>query len=126
MTIGILNSAIEAARKSIMYPYKVGCVCFKGKRILSTGFNQKRTSKGIPNKYKKYVETLHAEHHAIMKVKDKELLTGASILIIRITHGGRLSMARPCENCMASIIHFNFKNIYYSNENGEIIMEKIS
>ena len=125
LTIGILSRAIESARKSSMYPYRIGCVCFKGKKILSDGFNQKRTSKCIPDKYKKFIETLHAEQHAIMKIRDKTLLNGASILVVRVSRSGRLSMARPCDNCLRSIKHFGFKDIWFSNSIGEIIMEKL-
>ena len=125
MTVGILKKAIENAEKSKMYPYRLGCVVFKGKRILSYGYNQIRTSNAIPDKYKKYIEALHAEQHAIMKIQNKELLNGASLLVIRINRHGKLTNARPCENCMKTIVHFKFSNIYFSNENGEIVMERV-
>lgn len=124
MTIGIIKKAIDCAKKSKMWPFKVGCVIFRGKRILSCGFNQKRTSKRIPDKYKRFIETLHAEQHAVMQIKDKSLLDGANILVIRISHGGKLVMAKPCENCAKTILHFGISNVYYSTSNGEIKMEK--
>lgn len=125
MTTGILNKAIQSAKKSKMYPYKIGCVIFKGKRILSYGYNQKRSSSKIPVHYRKFPETLHAEHHAITQVQDKSLLKGASMLVIRVTMGDNISLAKPCQNCMNSILFFGIKEIYYSNEKGEIILEKI-
>lgn len=125
ITVGILNCAIKSAYQSEMYPYRVGCVCFKKKRILSYGFNQKRTSKCIPNKYKKYIETLHAEQHAIMKIKNKTLLAGSSLLVVRVSRNGQLLMARPCVNCLNTIFHFGIQTIFYSNSNGEIVMEKL-
>ncbi len=124
MTIGVLKKAIENAEKSKVYPYRLGCVVFKGKRILSCGYNQIRTFNAIPDKYKKYIEALHAEQHAIMKVQNKELLNGASILVIRINRNGKLTNAKPCENCMKTILHYHLSNIYFSNENGEIVMLK--
>lgn len=126
MTTGIIRKAIEFAEKSRMYPYRIGCVIFKGKKIISCGYNQKRTSKQLPDKYKKFIETLHAEQHAIMCVRNKALLDSASMLVIRINRRGKLVMAKPCETCMKSIIHFNIKNIFYSNPDGEIILEKIN
>ena len=125
MTVGILKKAIENAEKSQMYPYRIGCVIFRGKKILSCGYNQVRTSSKIPDKYKKYIEALHAEQHAVMQIKNKEVLFGASILVIRISRAGKLTMGKQCENCMKTIRHFNFKEIYYSNSNGEIILEKV-
>ncbi len=124
MTVGILKKAIESAERSKMYPYRLGCVVFKGKRILSWGFNQIRTSNAIPDRFKKFIEALHAEQHAIMRVPNKELLNGASLLVIRINRNGKLTNARPCKNCMRTINYFKISNIYYSNENGEIVMEK--
>ncbi len=124
MTVGILRKAIESAERSKMYPYRLGCVVFKGKRILSWGFNQIRTSNAIPDRFKKFIEALHAEQHAIMRVPNKELLNGASLLVIRINRNGKLTNARPCKNCMRTINYFKISNIYYSNENGEIVMEK--
>lgn len=126
LTVGILNKAIECAKKSKMKPHRIGCVCFRGKRILSLGFNQIRSSEGIPIRYKRHAESLHAEQHAIMRIKNKELLHGASILVIRVTYGGRLSMARPCNNCLNTILHFKFKEMYFSGENGEIVWEKLT
>lgn len=122
MTVGILKKAIESAERSKMYPYRLGCVVFRGKRILSWGFNQIRTSNAIPDRFKKFIEALHAEQHAIMRVPNKELLNGASLLVIRINRNGKLTNARPCKNCMKTINYFKISNVYYSNENGEIVM----
>lgn len=125
MTIGILNKAIQSAQKSRMYPYKVGCVIFKGKRILACGHNQKRTYTPRPLiRYKKFPDSLHAELHAIMQVHDKTLLNGASILVVRVTMGERISLAKPCVHCMKSILHFGIKEIYYSTSTGEIVLER--
>lgn len=126
LTAGILKKAIENAEKSKMYPYRIGCVIFRGKKILSCGYNQIRNFSKIPNKYKIYIEALHAEQNAIMKIKNKNILNGASILVIRLSRGGKLVMSKPCDNCMKAIIHFGFKDMFYSNTNGEIILEKIS
>ncbi len=122
MTVGILKKAIESAERSKMYPYRLGCVVFRGKRILSWGFNQIRTSNAIPDRFKKFIEALHAEQHAIMRVPNKDLLNGASLLVIRINRNGKLTNARPCKNCMKTINYFKISNVYYSNENGEIVM----
>lgn len=89
---------------------------------MAWGFNQIRTSNAIPDRFKKFIEALHAEQHAIMRVPNKELLNGASLLVIRINRNGKLTNARPCKNCMKTINYFKISNVYYSNENGEIVM----
>lgn len=122
MTVGIIKKAIQSAKKSRMYPYKVGCVCFKGAKILSYGFNQKRSCVSIPDKYKRHPCSLHAEQHAISKIRDKSVCSGASILVVRIGNCGNLLMAKPCSGCYGIIIHYGFKRIYYSNAEGEIVL----
>lgn len=127
LPVGILNKAIEMAKKSDYYPYKIGAVIFNKKRIISCGFNSVRSFSAISNKYKKYIESCHAEQNAIMKVRDKKKLKNASIIVIRINHFSEsISNARPCENCMRSIRFFHIKNIYYSDSKGQIILEKLT
>ena len=62
----IIKTAIEEAKKSTCHP-RIGAVIFKGKRILSKGFNDIRSS-SIPLKHRKWVESLHAEQSALLKV----------------------------------------------------------
>lgn len=124
MTSGILKKGIEEAEKSEFDPYKVSAVIFKNKRIISTGFNAIRSCSFIHPKYKKCEESLHAEQSAIMCTNWKKL-KNSSILILRITPGGKLSMAYPCEMCLSLIKHIKIRNIYYSNYDGEIIKTKL-
>lgn len=126
LPVGILNKAVETAEKSNYYPYKIGSVIFKGKRILSCGFNAIRSCSSIADKYRKTYESLHAEQHAIMQIKNKNLLHNASMIIIRINLSGNLSLARPCRMCMKSILFFHLKEIYYSDRKGQIILEKLN
>ena len=126
MTNGIRLAAEESARLSNFPPrFQVGCVCFKGKRILSCGFNQIRSFSRIPNRYKIFEYSLHAEQHAIGLVRNKEVLRGASILVVRINRHGDLRLARPCPMCMNTIRFFGLKEILYSDSFGNIILEKL-
>lgn len=126
MKNGIQEKARLEAKKSNMERYQIGCVCFKGKRIISYGFNQVRSTSRIPNKYKKFPNSLHAEQHAIMKIRNKEILKGSSILVVRVNRSGEFLMAKPCENCLNTIRFFGIKEIFYSNEDGKIVREKLS
>lgn len=125
MTIGILKRAIHEAEKSKIFPYRVGCVIFKGKKIFSSGYNQIRNFSFIPPTLKSFPESLHAEQHAIGKVQNKKKIENASILVIRINKSGQLMMARPCAVCMLNIKKNNIQYMFYSNSDGEIISEKI-
>lgn len=118
--------AIVQALKST-YPHKIGCVIFKGNKIISTGHNQIRHCAKIPSKYKIYRDSLHAEQHAILNAPSRKSLKGASILVIRINPNKKnLLLAKPCMMCYDFIEYIGIKKMYYSTQENTIKMEKIS
>ena len=73
---------------------------------------------------------VHAEHDAINKLKPlerKNHLETINLLVIRISKHNKLLNSKPCANCIQNMKNlpkkkgYNIKNIYYSNENGDII-----
>ena len=125
MKIGIYKRCLEELEHSTHPIYKMGAVIFKGSKILSTGYNSFRSS-NVPDKYKKFVDTLHAEQHAIYNMENFDKLKNSSILIIRMNMSGNISLSFPCKYCLKSIKYFGIKNIYYTNRKGEIIRQKIN
>lgn len=121
MYIGIINKCIETAYKSD-YKLKIGAVVFKGKRILSTGYNSIRSSR-MSNKHKNFINSLHAEQHALLNL-DWSKLKGCSILVMKVSKTGKLSNAKPCPLCSKLLNHVGIKDIYYTNEQGVITNEK--
>lgn len=124
MKIGILRRVLQEAENSEHHIYRLGAVIFKGSRILGSGHNSFRSS-NIPEKYKKYPHTLHAEQAAIYSVNDWNTLKGASIVVIRLNKSGNLSKGYPCKYCLNTIRFVGIKNLYYSNRLGEIVKQKI-
>lgn len=124
MTSGILKLALEEAEAST-YKVRIGAVIFKGSRILASGHNGIRSSRIHPL-HKHYKNALHAEQDAILKIKDWSTLKGCSILVIKVSKTkGNLSMARPCEMCQQLLNHVGIKTMYFSNNKGEIVSEKL-
>lgn len=124
MTSGILKLAIEEAERSD-YRFRIGAVVFKGSRIMSSGHNGIRSSRIHPL-HKQYNNSLHAEQDAILNVKDWSTLKGCSILVIKISKSkGIMSMGKPCDMCQSLLRHVGIKTMYYSNEHGEIVSEKL-
>lgn len=120
LSTGILHAAVEAARKST-YRVKLGAVVFKGKRILSTGWNQIRSSS---LKHKNYENSLHAEQSALLGLEWKKL-KGCSMLVVKISRAEeRLGNACPCEMCRKLMDYIGIKNVFYTNEEGEIVKLK--
>lgn len=123
MFIGALKRAIEVAEKSEYYPYKIGAVVFKGGRILSEGTNALRYCSRVPDKYKNFDHSLHAEQDALSKLYPDKA-KGANMIVVRINESGNVSLAKPCENCQKMIKDCGIKWVYYSNRAGEIIRQK--
>ena len=73
---------------------------------------------------------IHAEHDAINKLKPlqhKKHLQLINMLVIRLSKNNKIQNSKPCANCIKNMKilpkkkGYRIKNIYYSNDNGEII-----
>ena len=123
ITSGIIKLCLLESEKS-NHRFKIGAVVFKGNRILSSGHNEIRSS-NIPSKHKLYNNSVHAEQAALLGT-DWNKLKGCSILVMRCSKTkGNLSNAKPCPLCQKLLAHIGIRNIYYSNEMGEIVHAKL-
>lgn len=119
ITVGIIKRCLEECEQST-YRFKIGAVVFSGKRIISSGHNGIRSS-SIHKKYKVYENSLHAEQSALLGA-DWRKLKNCSILVMKCSKTTKqISNAKPCIFCMSMLKHIGIKDIYYSNEHGEII-----
>lgn len=123
ITSGVIKLCLLESEKS-NYRFKIGAVVFKGSRILSSGHNEIRSVRYINNRYKTYLNSLHAEQAALLHL-DWNRLKNASICIIRATQNGTLGNAFPCPICMGLIQHVKIKTIWYSNADGNIVSVKV-
>ena len=99
----------------------------KKANILSFGFNMVGDIYGNE-------PGIHAEHDAINKLKPltrNKHLQNINILVIRLSKNNRLQSSKPCANCINKMKilpekkGYRIKNIYYSDNNGEIIKSSI-
>lgn len=118
----MIRIAIKAAKTS-KHKQHIGAIVSKGQRILSTACNAVRYKRGSFTK--KWINSLHAEQAAILQIDDKQL-KGASITVVRILKNGTLGNACPCPICRELIISKGLKEVRYSNENGDIVIWKVS
>jgi len=123
MKSSVIKQALSEAEKSIS-KFGIGAVIFKGSRIFGIGHNSIRGS-FVPDRFKRYPNSFHAEIAAMHNVSDKNKINGASILVVRVTKSGNISKAFPCKYCMKTLKHVGIKNIYYSNRQGEIVRRRI-
>ena len=124
LSSGVVKRCLEECEKST-YKFRIGAVIFKGDRIISSGHNGIRSSSKINNKYKKYENSLHAEQAALMGL-DWTKVKGYSILVMKLSPTKKiLSNAKPCKICQRILTLVGIKNIFYSNEYGEIVKIKL-
>jgi tRNA(Arg) A34 adenosine deaminase TadA len=116
----ILKLAIEEAKLSTYKQHKIAAVIFKGKRVIAIAHNAVRSNK-IPYKFKNYLESSHAEAHAIIKARRN--LKDYNILVVRINSNGELRMAKPCEFCQEFIDYVGIRNVYYSTNDANILQK---
>lgn len=110
--------------------FKLCAVTLKGSRVLTIGFNRPRTDPGLfkiivknditemyPTSKTDYIScNIHAETNALKRLKSD----ADTLFVVRRDLNGRLTMAKPCNVCMAAIKQTSIKKIYYSNQDGEI------
>jgi deoxycytidylate deaminase len=46
--------------------------------------------------------------------------------VVRVTNGGDDAMARPCEMCQQVILKSAIRVVYYTNQEGDIVRERMS
>ena len=123
ITVGVIQECLKECSASTYYQ-KVGAVIFSGKRILGSGHNGIRSTSAIHDKYKNYINSLHAEQDALRNLNWAKL-KGSSILVLRISKTlNILSNAKPCPMCEKLLQHIGIKNIFYSDKNGQIVKLK--
>ena len=95
--------------------------------VLSYGINKYDNPRGVG--------TTHAEIDAINHLppqSNKKKLINIDILVIRTSNCGKIGMSKPCLHCILSMQTlpqkkgYLIKNIFYSNENGNIIKTNLN
>ena len=117
---GIIKRCLEECETST-YRFRMGAVIFNKKTIISSGHNDIRSS-SIPDKYKVWPNSIHAEQDAVFNYKDWSKLKGCSILVLKLSKVTKqLSNAKPCPTCLELLRFVGIKTIHYSNQFGNII-----
>lgn len=124
----MMNVAEAASKLSTHRQFALGAVVANNNGILGIGFNKEKShplqkrynkarvfSKGcIANEW----SHIHAELDAMLKVKDRSQLVGATIYVSRSLKSGVNGCARPCAACMDAAKDFKIKKLVYTTEYG--------
>jgi deoxycytidylate deaminase len=110
-----IKFAKNAAIMSGAPHHKVGAAIFAGRRLISLGWNSKKTHPDSKTRHQAH----HAEFAALIG-NYKYDLVGAVIYVTRITPGGVLSMSKPCEHCQEVIRASGIRKVFYTNHAGDV------
>jgi deoxycytidylate deaminase len=117
-----LDLAIQVAQLSQKKP-RVGCVIVKKRKVISLSCNltkshplqKKLTILRFDDEFlDKCKSEQHAEFAAIISIKNKDILKGASIYIARLDSEGNTLPGFPCPACYHLITKYGIKNIFYT------------
>ena len=98
--------------------FRVGAAIFAGSRLLMA---QANTYKNTP-KLLRFTEWpyFHAESRAILKI-GFDACEGTTLYVARTLRNSKTTMSKPCEVCQELIRLGRFKDVYYTNREGEIV-----
>lgn len=105
----IINLAAQAALRSDDR-WRVGCVIYRGSRILAVGTND--MYKTSPRSFHDF-KSRHAEFNALTRV-DKSLWKGSSVFVYRIGRDRQTHMAKPCPACQKMLEWAEIRHVEWS------------
>ena len=106
--------------------HRHAAVIVKAGRVLSVGRNRDKThpdSVGVDDDGEVFTRTVHAEMDAILKVKNKEHLKGATIYVARKGRNQKPGMSCPCEMCQGLISKYGLKKAVFTTDDGVGVLE---
>lgn len=112
----------KIASSSTIY-YKHAAALIFGNIIYSSGIN--KYIKKVKDKNNiSYYKTIHAEINVFQNFPKKKV-KGMDIIVIRINKNLILKNSRPCNQCIDKLQKIGIRNVYYSDDNGNIVCEKV-
>lgn len=99
------------------YNPSIGCAIYRGNKLVSIGFNKKKSHPKLANSDRFY--SLHAEMSALLNAKQD--VSGCTMYVYREFRGnGKPALAKPCTNCMPSIIEAKISRVVYTDNTNEL------
>lgn len=108
-------------------PYYLICATLdKRGNIISIGTNSYIKTHSLQAKYAKKLNFrhkifLHAEISALVKARSQV----HSVMVLRVTKAGKIGNAEPCPICRMALKEAGVINMIYSNDVGELEIQKV-
>lgn len=115
MTLSLMSKAKCVAMNN-GGPFHLAAILWRGKSIVRIGTNQDKTHPAFHRKYKNGdAHNLHAEMDVLRFAKP-----GDTIVVMRWSARGELTMAKPCPHCQKFIRAAGIAEVTYSDWDGEM------
>jgi deoxycytidylate deaminase len=90
------------------------------KRIVSTGVNRMKSHPIMMRSgYRNGQLFVHAETDAIVRSGLKDF-SDYELYVVRILKSDEFALAKPCDGCNELLNTLNFKNVYYTTDDGDL------
>lgn len=117
-----LNSTLLKKAKSVAmeseHEYKLAAIIFDKHKIISYSENKLRYNAKLPEAFRSWYESLHAEQSAIIKARRD--VSGMSMLVVRLRKDREFGLAKPCPLCEGFAKFNKIKYVYYTTNEGTI------
>jgi deoxycytidylate deaminase len=119
----LLDKTIEISKSLVEIPDSknkhFSFIVFQGK-ILSIGWNHGWRTHPIARKLGYRFDAIHSELDSIIGYRGEEKrLKKCTLINVRVNRFGELGMSKPCPNCLNLLSEYRFKDIYYTNFDGQ-------
>jgi deoxycytidylate deaminase len=115
MTLGLMSKAKCVAMNN-GGPFHLAALLWRGKSLIKIGTNQEKTHPFFKRTYKNgSANNLHAEMDVLRFAKP-----GDTIVVMRWSALGNLTMAKPCQHCEKFIREAGIVEVTYSDWDGNM------
>ena len=91
----------------------------KKNKIVSFGWNQIKKTNTLCWKHKYEYPYIHSEISAIRNFEyPASLFSRCELVNVRVGKNNDISLSKPCEDCIRMLACFDFRKVWYTNENG--------
>lgn len=100
---------------------------YAGGRLLSTGFNRQKTNSFVTTfAHHEFVQSIHAEVDAILRVRKKIDLRGTKMYVAKVGRTPVIGDSRPCPMCFEALQLYGIKKVIYTVGSESFASEKVS
>ena len=114
-----LRLAVAAALAGPPRKWRHGAVLMHKSKIISAGYNEQYKTNTSATRWFRWGFP-HAEMSACIKA-GFDACQGANLVVVRLTAAGSLGQSHPCKQCQKMFKDLGIKNVWYSNEDGNLV-----